>query len=91
MASSIETVEMPPPTSILQNAIDEKPQPPFYCSSDYADAVRVLREEKRFAWREIGEWFEARGVAIAWQSLRAAYYRALLAERINNIGQGHIP
>jgi hypothetical protein len=90
MDVSVETVEMRPPQSILQDAMQEKAKPPFFCSSDYAESVRVLRDEKGMTWKEIGQWFEDRGVSIAWASLRAAYYRMLLAERISNVGQGHM-
>jgi hypothetical protein len=62
----------PAPEAFLEEA---KKEPKKILLSDYIGAIRTLRDDKKFTFRAIAEWFEKRGV----ETDHSAVYRTYLA------------
>ena len=62
---------VPEPEAFLDEA---KREPKRKLLLDHVNTIRVLRVEKKFTFREIAEWFNARGFTTD----RSAVYRAFL-------------
>jgi hypothetical protein len=48
--------------------------------ADYADTIKVLRDEKRFSFREIAEWLQGYGVDCDHNSVYREYTKYLSFE-----------
>ena len=70
-AAAPEQAEVPAPEAFLEEA---KREPKRKLISDHSDTIRTLREEKKFTFRAIAEWFCERGI----ETDRGAVYRAYL-------------
>ena len=65
-------LEVPPPNAFLEEARREKKRELL---SDHIETINVLRDEKRFTFREIAEWLTKKGI----ETDHSAVYRAYLA------------
>ena len=63
--------DVPPEEAFYQEA---KREPKRKAILDHTATIRLLREEKKFTFREIAEWFQQRGFNVD----RSAIYRAWL-------------
>lgn len=64
--------EVPLPDAFLEQAKKEQKRK---LVSDHVNTINLLRNEKRFTFREIAEWLTARGI----ETDHSAVYRAYLA------------
>jgi len=64
--------ECPPPEAFLEEA---KKEPKRTLLMDYIGTIKTLRQEKKFTYRAIAEWFGERGI----ETDHSAIYRTLLA------------
>lgn len=61
---------------LLDEARKEHRKESELATEAYLPAIKVLREEKGFSWREIQEWLEVRGVKRPRGMLYGTYLRA---------------
>jgi hypothetical protein len=66
-----EKTDVPLPEAFLEEA---RREPKRKLITDHTDTIRVLRDEKKFTFSAIADWFAARG----FQTDRSAVYRAYL-------------
>jgi len=66
--------EAPSPGILLQMAEDEPNRRELM---DYRDVIRVLRDEKKFTFREIAEWLGERGVVADHNAVYREYTRCM--------------
>lgn len=64
--------EVPLPDAFLEEA---KKEPKRLLISDHIKTINLLRNEKRFTFREIAEWFEKRGFDVDQSAIYRAYMR----------------
>jgi hypothetical protein len=64
--------DCPAPEAFLEEA---KKEPKKILLSDYIGTIRTLRDEKKFTFRAIAEWFEKKGI----ETDHSAVYRTYLA------------
>ena len=53
-----------------------KRNPPDEASADYSEAIRVLKEDKGFSFREIAAWLQQRGLNTDHNAVWRAYSKA---------------
>jgi hypothetical protein len=73
----------PPPDRLLELALDE---PDRRILDDYTSVIRVLKDDKRFTFREIAEWLRGHGVLADHNTIYRAYRKTLppeMAERLD--------
>jgi hypothetical protein len=63
-----------PPDVVLREAMEE---PDRRLLEEYADSIRVLRDRKRFTFREIAEWLHEYGVECDHNSVYREYTKGL--------------
>jgi hypothetical protein len=62
------------PREIFQEAAAE---PPRRMLDDYREAIRMLKDEKDFTFREIAEWFQQRGMNVDHNAVWRAYAKGM--------------
>lgn len=72
--SRANVLEAPPPYVLLQEARQESNRRLLF---DYMDTIRVLREEKGFSFREIGNWLTERGIEADYNDVYRAYTKEM--------------
>ena len=73
-----QTADTPNPNAFLEEA---KLEPKRVLMSDYSETITLLRNEKRFTFREIAAWLTERGI----EADHSAVYRAYLAAIPENL------
>ena len=81
--SSTETA-LPSPERLVEMAMEEADR---RILDDYADAIRVLRDDKRFTFREIAQWLKQKGVQTDHNSVYRAYRKHLPPEAAEKLDQ----
>ena len=61
------------PQQVLAEAVQE---PRRRGLADYQDAIRVLKEEKEFSFRDIAVWLQQRGLKVDHNAVWRAYSKA---------------
>src|SRR6266478_8033134 len=75
VSTSVATLEYPPPHVVAECARDEA-NPRLV--ADYLEAIQVLRDEKKFTFREIAEWLtEKFGIETDHNAVYRAYTRGM--------------
>lgn len=72
-ASSVVTENSPPPPEMLYEMA--KGEEDRRILDEYIGAIQVLRDEKRFSFREIAEWLSGNGVETDHNAVYRAYLR----------------
>jgi hypothetical protein len=67
----------PPPDLLFREAMEE---PDRQLLADYADTIRLLRDDKRFSFREIAEWLQGYGIECDHNSVYREYTKFLSFE-----------
>jgi hypothetical protein len=67
----------PPPEFLLHEAMGE---PDRLMLADYGDTINLLRNEKRFSFREIAQWLQTYGIECDHNSVYREYTRGLSFE-----------
>jgi hypothetical protein len=67
-----------PPEIVLREALEE---PDRRLLEEYAESIRVLRDQKRFTYREIAEWLQEYGVECDHNSVYREYVKGLTEEQ----------
>jgi len=75
---------LPSPDRLLEIAIGEADR---RILDDYADTIRVLRDDKRFTFREIAQWLKGNGVQTDHNSVYRAYRKHLPPEAAEKLDQ----
>jgi len=75
---------LPPPERLLEMAMDEADR---RILDDYADTIRVLRDDKRFSFREIAQWLGAKGIQTDHNTVYRAYRKHLPPEAAEKLDQ----
>jgi hypothetical protein len=75
---------LPSPDRLLEMAMGEADR---RILDDYADAIRVLRDDKRFTFREIAQWLKQNGVQTDHNSVYRAYRKHLPPEAAEKLDQ----
>lgn len=70
--SQVVQLENPPPEYLLEEAMKE---PDRKLLEEYIQAIRVLRDNKRFTFREIADWLKQYGVIADHNAIYRAYIR----------------
>ena len=52
---------------------------------DYREAIRVLKEEKDFTFREIADWLKQRGMGVDHNAVWRAYSKGVPAQRARRV------
>ena len=75
--AEVSVVEVaPPPPEIVARAARDEANPRLV--GDYHEAIRVLRDEKRFTFREIAEWLSKRfGIDADHNAVYRAYTKGM--------------
>jgi|ERR1017187_10831374 hypothetical protein len=73
----VAQVGAPPPEFLLQEAMGE---PDRRLLDEYGDTIRVLRNDKRFSFREIAEWLQKYGIECDHNSVYREYTKGLSNE-----------
>jgi hypothetical protein len=63
-----------PPEILLQEAMGE---PDRRLLAEYGETIRLLRQDKRFTFREIAEWLEERGIECDHNSVYREYTKGM--------------
>jgi hypothetical protein len=71
---NVTVLENPPPEMVLREAMEE---PDRRVLEEYADSIRVLRDDKRFTFREIAEWLQGYGIECDHNSVYRQYTKDL--------------
>jgi len=71
-----------PPEIVFRDAMDE---PDRRLLEEYADSIKVLRDEKRFTFREIAEWLQEYGVECDHNSVYRQYTKGLSYEQERDV------
>ena len=74
----------PSPEKLMELAINEYDRRVL---DDYMDVIRVLKDDKRFAFREIAKWFQGHGIQTDHMSVYRAYRRTLPPEMAEQLDQ----
>jgi hypothetical protein len=64
----------PLPEFVLREAMEE---PDRTLVAEYGDSIRLLRDDKRFTFREIAEWLQERGIECDHNSVYREYTKRL--------------
>ena len=72
----------PPPEFLLQEAMGE---PDRRLLEEYGDTIRVLRDDKRFSFREIAEWLQEYGIECDHNSVYREYTKGLSEEEERHV------
>jgi hypothetical protein len=75
---------LPAPERLLEMAMGEADRRVL---DDYADTIRVLRDDKRFTFREIAQWLKGQGIQTDHNSVFRAYRKHLPAEAAEKLDQ----
>jgi hypothetical protein len=75
-------VEPAPPDMVLQDALGE---PDRRLLEEYGDSIRVLRDDKRFTFREIAEWLQEYGIDCDHNSVYREYTKGLSFEEERDV------
>jgi len=75
---SITESGVPPPDAFLEQA---KQEPKRKLLADHTGTISVLRNEKRFTFRQIAEWLTARGIETDHSGVYRAYLASIPPER----------
>lgn len=67
---------------VLRDAMEE---PDRRLLEEYADAIKVLRDDKRFTFREIAEWLQGYGIECDHNSVYREYTKGLSEEEEREI------
>jgi hypothetical protein len=67
-------LENPPPEYLLEEAMKE---PDRKLLEEYIQAIKVLRDNKRFTFREIADWLKQYGVIADHNAIYRAYLKSL--------------
>jgi hypothetical protein len=81
-APHVTHLEYPPPEMVLRDAMEE---PDRRLLEEYADAIKVLRDDKRFTFREIAEWLQGYGIECDHNSVYREYTKGLSEEEEREI------
>ncbi|MDR3402194.1 MAG: hypothetical protein P4L99_06810 [Chthoniobacter sp.] len=76
-ASPAPDAEAPPIEAFLEEAKKETKRKLI---SDHIDTIKLLRDEKRFTFRDIAEWLTARGIETDHSAVYRAYLSSIPAE-----------
>jgi hypothetical protein len=79
-----EGVVLPSPENLLALAINEADR---RILDDYTDTIRVLRDEKRFTFREIAQWLKQHGIKTDHNTIYRAYRKMLPAHAAEELDQ----
>ena len=74
----------PAPDRLLELAMSEADR---RILDDYADTIRVLRDEKRFTFREIAEWLKQHGIKTDHNTIYRAYRKMLPSHAAEELDQ----
>jgi hypothetical protein len=74
---AVTQVGPPPPDVLLREAMGE---PDRRLLEEYGDTIRVLRDDKRFSFREIAEWLVEYGIECDHNSVYREYTKGLSFE-----------
>lgn len=72
--ASVVELAAPPPDWLAERAREEADRGLL---DDYMEAIRVLRDDKRFSFREIAEWLNSYGIEVDHNSVYRAYCKHL--------------
>jgi len=70
--AQVSQSENPPPDYLLEEAMKE---PDRKLLEEYIESIKVLRDNKRFTFREIAEWLKQYGVIADHNAIYRAYIR----------------
>jgi hypothetical protein len=71
---AVTDLEFPPFQFLLEQAMGETNRKVL---QDYGEVIRVLRDEKGFSFREIGEWLTANGVEADYNDVYRVYTKMM--------------
>lgn len=74
MPGHVTRLEIPPPDYLLDEAMRE---PDRKLLEEYGQVIRLLRDEKRFTFREIAEWLKQYGFGVDHNAVYREYTRGL--------------
>ena len=72
--AQVVQLENPPPEYLLEEAMKE---PDRKLLEEYIQTIKVLRDNKRFSFREIADWLKEYGVIADHNAIYRAYSRSL--------------
>jgi hypothetical protein len=73
----VTELEYPPPEFLLNEAMNE---PDRRLIGEYGETIRLLRNDKRFTFREIAEWLQEYGIECDHNSVYREYTKGLSFE-----------
>jgi hypothetical protein len=79
-------LENPPPDYLLEEAMKE---PDRKLLEEYIQAIKVLRDNKRFTFREISEWLKQYGVVADHNAIYRAYIRHMSNQDAAHVAEVH--
>jgi len=79
-----ESPLLPRPEQLLEQAMNE---PDRRILEDYTDVIRVLKDEKRFTFREIAHWLNGHGIRTDHNTIYRTYRKTLPPDRAEELDQ----
>jgi hypothetical protein len=84
--AQVVELENPPPDYLLEEAMKE---PDRKLLEEYIQAIKVLRDNKRFTFREISEWLKQYGVIADHNAIYRAYIRHMSNQDAAHVAEVH--
>jgi hypothetical protein len=79
---TVTPLDFPPPNELLEQARGETNRKLL---QEYAETIRLLRDEKGFSFREIGDWLTQRGIEANNNDVYRVYTKGLPDHQVEEL------